>query len=125
MFLHFTTFLHFSAFFYIFLSAIYFQYIFLGIGFNEYFNRHSLLSRDHIFVAFPTSFAFAEVDLNYLMKMALEKVAFLPFGYLIDQWRWSVFSGETSPDHYNEKWWSLRYSLSFCLFVQNLVIKKP
>lgn len=43
------------------------------------------------------------------MKMALEKIAFLPFGYLIDQWRWSVFSGETSPDNYNEKWWALRY----------------
>ncbi|XP_062576365.1 uncharacterized protein LOC134238260 [Saccostrea cucullata] len=49
-----------------------------------------------------------ETDLNYLMKMALEKIAFLPFGYLIDQWRWSVFSGETTPDYYNEKWWSLR-----------------
>nr|XP_034299426.1 uncharacterized protein LOC117680950 isoform X1 [Crassostrea gigas] len=49
-----------------------------------------------------------ETDLNYLMKMALEKIAFLPFGYLIDQWRWSVFSGETSPDNYNEKWWALR-----------------
>ena len=41
--------------------------------------------------------------------MALEKIAFLPFGYLIDQWRWSVFSGETDPDHYNDKWWQLRW----------------
>ncbi|XP_055997291.1 uncharacterized protein LOC130047084 isoform X2 [Ostrea edulis] len=49
-----------------------------------------------------------ETDLNYLMKMALEKIAFLPFGYLIDQWRWSVFSGETTPDNYNDKWWALR-----------------
>jgi peptidyl-dipeptidase A len=42
------------------------------------------------------------------MKMALEKIAFLPFGYLIDQWRWSVFSGETPPEKYNQKWWDLR-----------------
>nr|XP_034299429.1 uncharacterized protein LOC117680950 isoform X2 [Crassostrea gigas] len=49
-----------------------------------------------------------ESDLNFLMKMALEKIAFLPFGYLIDQWRWSVFSGETPKDRYNQKWWELR-----------------
>jgi peptidyl-dipeptidase A len=56
-----------------------------------------------VFVLIP------ETDLNYLMKMALEKIAFLPFGYLIDQWRWSVFSGETTPADYNNKWWELRY----------------
>ncbi|XP_043911144.1 angiotensin-converting enzyme [Protopterus annectens] len=49
-----------------------------------------------------------ESDINYLLKMALEKIAFLPFGYLIDQWRWSVFSGRTSPDRYNSEWWYLR-----------------
>lgn len=49
-----------------------------------------------------------ETEINFLMLMALDKIAFLPFGYLIDQWRWSVFSGETSPDQYNEKWWQLR-----------------
>ncbi|XP_053409042.1 angiotensin-converting enzyme-like isoform X1 [Mercenaria mercenaria] len=49
-----------------------------------------------------------ESDINFLMKMALEKIAFLPFGYLIDQWRWSVFSGKTPPEKYNEKWWDLR-----------------
>ncbi|KAK3605969.1 hypothetical protein CHS0354_019648 [Potamilus streckersoni] len=49
-----------------------------------------------------------ENDINFLMKMALEKIAFLPFGYLIDQWRWSVFSGETSDKDYNKKWWDLR-----------------
>ena len=53
-------------------------------------------------------FYISENDINFLMKMALEKIAFLPFGYLIDQWRWSVFSGETQPDKYNEKWWELR-----------------
>ncbi|XP_035827775.1 angiotensin-converting enzyme-like [Aplysia californica] len=49
-----------------------------------------------------------ETDLNFLLNMALQKVAFLPFGYLIDQWRWSVFRGDTTPESYNEDWWSLR-----------------
>lgn len=47
-------------------------------------------------------------DLGLLMKLALDKVAFLPFGYLVDQWRWKVFSGETNPADYNKAWWELR-----------------
>jgi peptidyl-dipeptidase A len=47
-------------------------------------------------------------DLALLMKRALEGVAFLPFGLLVDQWRWQVFSGEAGPDAYNELWWQLR-----------------
>uniref|UniRef100_A0A672UIM6 Angiotensin-converting enzyme n=1 Tax=Strigops habroptila TaxID=2489341 RepID=A0A672UIM6_STRHB len=49
-----------------------------------------------------------ESNINYLLKMALEKIAFLPFGYLIDQWRWNVFSGHTPPSRYNYDWWYLR-----------------
>ncbi|NXA93401.1 ACE enzyme, partial [Melanocharis versteri] len=49
-----------------------------------------------------------ESSINYLLKMALEKIAFLPFGYLIDQWRWNVFSGRTPPSRYNYDWWYLR-----------------
>jgi peptidyl-dipeptidase A len=47
-------------------------------------------------------------DLGILMKLALEKVAFLPFGLMIDQWRWKVFSGEIQPADYNRTWWELR-----------------
>ena len=47
-------------------------------------------------------------DTALLLRMALEKVAFLPFGLLIDQWRWKVFSGEIPPDQYNKAWWDLR-----------------
>jgi len=47
-------------------------------------------------------------DLEYLLKMALDKVAFLPFGLMIDQWRWKVFSGEIPPSDYNKAWWQLR-----------------
>jgi peptidyl-dipeptidase A len=46
--------------------------------------------------------------LNAQMKLALEKVAFLPFGLLIDKWRWGVFDGSIAPDKYNEGWWQLR-----------------
>lgn len=47
-------------------------------------------------------------DLGILLRRALEKVAFLPFGLMIDQWRWKVFSGEIKPDDYNKTWWELR-----------------
>jgi len=50
----------------------------------------------------------ASGDLGLLMKLALDKVAFLPFGLLIDQWRWKVFSGEIKPADYNKSWWELR-----------------
>jgi peptidyl-dipeptidase A len=50
----------------------------------------------------------ASRDIGLLMKRALEKVAFLPFGLLIDQWRWKVFSGEVTPAGYNKAWWDLR-----------------
>lgn len=47
-------------------------------------------------------------DLGMLMQKALEKVAFLPFGLMIDQWRWQVFNGEIKADEYNAGWWRLR-----------------
>jgi peptidyl-dipeptidase A len=46
-------------------------------------------------------------DIGFLLKMALDKIAFLPFGYLVDQWRWKVFSGEVKPEEYNKAWWDL------------------
>jgi len=46
----------------------------------------------------------ADEDIPFLLKMALDKIAFLPFGLMVDRWRWDVFSGETSPDEYNEAW---------------------
>ena len=50
----------------------------------------------------------ASRDIGLLMTRALDKVAFLPFGLVIDQWRWKVFSGEVSPEAYNKLWWDLR-----------------
>jgi peptidyl-dipeptidase A len=47
-------------------------------------------------------------DIGLLLKAALDKVAFAPFGLLVDQWRWKVFSGEVGPEGYNPLWWQLR-----------------
>jgi len=47
-------------------------------------------------------------DIPQLLQQALDRVAFLPFGLLIDQWRWKVFSGEITPANYNASWWALR-----------------
>ena len=50
----------------------------------------------------------ASRDIGLLMNRALEKIAFLPFGLLIDQWRWKAFAGETPAAGYNKSWWDLR-----------------
>ncbi|PSQ92641.1 MAG: hypothetical protein BRD52_04345 [Bacteroidetes bacterium SW_4_67_19] len=47
-------------------------------------------------------------DIGLLLRSALDKVAFLPFGLMVDKWRWQVFSGEVAPAEYNEAWWDLR-----------------
>lgn len=47
-------------------------------------------------------------DVDYLLQQALEKVAFLPFGLVVDKWRWEVFAGRVKPEAYNKAWWELR-----------------
>ncbi|MBF8269536.1 MAG: peptidase M20 [Gammaproteobacteria bacterium] len=49
-----------------------------------------------------------EAIINEQMKLALDKIAFLPFGKMIDQWRWAVFDGRISQQDYNKGWWDLR-----------------
>ncbi|XP_036073024.1 angiotensin-converting enzyme-like [Oryzias melastigma] len=49
-----------------------------------------------------------ETDINFLLNMALQKIALLPFGYLIDLWRWGVFREKTPPERYTADWWYLR-----------------
>ena len=65
----------------------------------EYLVRVGLLSRAP---------APAAGDIPFLLRQALDKIAFLPFGLLVDQWRWQVFAGEVAPDRYNDVWWRLR-----------------
>ncbi|HEX8872107.1 MAG TPA: M2 family metallopeptidase [Candidatus Acidoferrum sp.] len=50
----------------------------------------------------------ASGDTDYLLEKSLEKVAFLPFGLVVDKWRWEVFSGKVKPADYNKAWWELR-----------------
>jgi peptidyl-dipeptidase A len=49
-----------------------------------------------------------EQEIALLLRQGLDKIAFLPFGLLIDEWRWKVFSGEITPANYNQTWWNLR-----------------
>ncbi len=46
--------------------------------------------------------------INQQMKSALDRIAFLPWAKLVDQWRWDVFAGDTPPGDFNQDWWSLR-----------------
>jgi peptidyl-dipeptidase A len=50
----------------------------------------------------------ADKDIGLLLRQAMDKVAFLPFGLLMDKWRWGVFSGETKPDEFQKRWTELR-----------------
>ena len=49
-----------------------------------------------------------EADIALLLRDALDKIAFLPFGVMMDKWRWGVFSGDIAPSDYNTAWWKLR-----------------
>jgi peptidyl-dipeptidase A len=48
-----------------------------------------------------------EQDLGLLMRMALQRVTFMPFAFIVDKWRWQVFSGQVAPDRYDAAWWGL------------------
>lgn len=50
----------------------------------------------------------ADKDTGLLLRQAMDKVAFLPFGLLVDKWRWGVFSGTIKPEGYNQAWGALR-----------------
>ena len=50
----------------------------------------------------------ADADIGQLLQRALSKVAFLPFAYTVDQWRWNVYSGKIKPADYDQAWWALR-----------------
>ncbi|XP_040495792.1 angiotensin-converting enzyme-like protein Ace3 [Ursus americanus] len=50
----------------------------------------------------------SEEEVNFLMGIALEKIAFIPFAYLMDLFRWKVFDGTIQKDVYNQEWWNLR-----------------
>jgi peptidyl-dipeptidase A len=49
-----------------------------------------------------------KATINHQMGVALDKIAFLPFGLLVDKWRWDVFAGKVPPEQYNQHWWDLK-----------------
>ncbi len=51
----------------------------------------------------------AASDTAMLLRIALDKIAFLPFALAVDGWRWGVFAGDITPDHYNAAWWDLKH----------------
>ena len=81
-------------------------------GFHEAIGDTITLSMTPAYLAriglVPQASESREAVINQQMKMALEKIAFLPFGKLIDEWRWQVFSGAVKPENYNAAWWALR-----------------
>jgi len=76
----------------------------LAVGTATYFQRLGL---------FPSEVDIEdeETNINILFDMALERIAFLPFGYLVDKFRWDVFSGVTSMENMNCHWWKLRHEI--------------
>lgn len=50
----------------------------------------------------------ASNDIGMLLKTALDKIAFIPFGLMVDQWRWQVLANEVTLEQYNTLWWELR-----------------
>ncbi|ALG61712.1 MULTISPECIES: M2 family metallopeptidase [Citromicrobium] len=50
----------------------------------------------------------ADKDIGLLLRQAMDKVAFLPFGLLVDKWRWGVFDGSITPATYNSAWHDLK-----------------
>jgi peptidyl-dipeptidase A len=66
----------------------------------EYLVQIGLLDRDRV----PSP----EKDIGLLLNRAMEKIAFLPFGLLVDKWRWGVFDGSIPSSSYNKAWNDLR-----------------
>ena len=66
----------------------------------EYLTQIGLLDRSKV----PS----ADKDTGLLLRQAMDKVAFLPFGLMVDKWRWGVFDGSTPPANYNASWAALK-----------------
>ena len=81
-------------------------------GFHEAIGDTVTLSMTPGYLAEVGLIGSAEEDrravINRQMQMALDKIAFLPFGKLVDEWRWGVYSGAIAPENYNRAWWDLR-----------------
>ncbi|WP_262266434.1 M2 family metallopeptidase [Microvirga yunnanensis] len=66
----------------------------------EYLVRIGLLDKDQV----PPP----DKDIGLLLRQALDKIAFLPFGLMVDRWRWGVFDGSIPASSYTKAWDDLR-----------------
>ena len=66
----------------------------------EYLVQIGLLDRSKV----PS----ADKDVGLLLRQAMDKVAFMPFGYVVDKWRYGVFDGSITPAGYNKAWVDLK-----------------
>jgi peptidyl-dipeptidase A len=66
----------------------------------EYLVQIGLLDRSKV----PS----ADKDIGLLLRQGMDKVAFLPFGLMVDKWRWGVFDGSITPANYNQAWVDLK-----------------
>jgi len=73
----------------------------LAVGTATYFQRLGLIGEE-------VDISDEQTNINILFDMALERIAFLPFGYLVDKFRWDVYSGKTTLENMNCHWWKLR-----------------
>jgi len=64
----------------------------------------------------PVSIDDTAFDINFLYQMALDKVAFLPFAYVMDRWRFDIFNGKIGKEQYNCHWHILRYESTTNIF---------
>lgn len=76
----------------------------LSVGTPQHLSKVNLL--DQAFVT--NQQMLAKLNLNYQLKMALEKIVFLPFSYVMDRWRWDVFGKPELEKNLNRHWWQLR-----------------
>lgn len=74
----------------------------LSVSSPEHLSKVGLLQREE------DELKQSKVNLNYQLKMALEKIVFLPFAYVMDKWRWDVFGNPQLEGQLNRHWWELR-----------------
>ncbi|GAU88090.1 hypothetical protein RvY_00850-2 [Ramazzottius varieornatus] len=46
-----------------------------------------------------------DAEINFMFSTALEKIAFLPFGLVMDMYRYDVFNGKIKTTELNAQWW--------------------
>lgn len=71
------------------------------------FVRDQLFARLKKELRYLSCISLLDTEINALMKLALDSIAFLPFGYQMNRWRWGVFQGKITPSRYNAEWWKL------------------